>query len=101
MDTFEHDLTLSSISGIKPIPDFTEKRMDKSLEKRVELHLHTVMSDLDSVVDIKKVINQAKAWGHPAMAITDHGVLQAFPIANHCITMDEPFKIITEWKVIL
>ena len=94
MDTFEHDLTLSSISGIKPIPDFTEKRMDKSLEKRVELHLHTVMSDLDSVVDIKKVINQAKAWGHPAMAITDHGVLQAFPIANHCITMDEPFKII-------
>lgn len=94
MDTFEHDLTLSSISGIKPIPDFTEKRMDKSLEKRVELHLHTVMSDLDSVVDIKKVINQAKEWGHPAMAITDHGVLQAFPIANHCITMDEPFKII-------
>lgn len=63
MDTFEHDLTLSSISGIKPIPDFTEKRMDKSLEKRVELHLHTVMSDLDSVVDIKKVINQAKGMG--------------------------------------
>lgn len=60
----------------------------------MELHLHTVMSDLDSVVDIKKVINQAKEWGHPAMAITDHGVLQAFPIANHCITMDEPFKII-------
>ena len=55
MDTFEHDLTLSSISGIKPIPDFTEKRMDKSLEKRVELHLHTVMSDLDSVVDIKRL----------------------------------------------
>ena len=53
--------------------------MDKSLEKCVELHLHTVMSDLDSVVDIKKVINQAKEWGHPAMAITDHGVVQAFP----------------------
>ena len=94
MDTFERDLTLSSITGIKPIPDFREKRVDKSLEKRVELHLHTVMSDLDSVVDIKKVINTAKAWGHPAMAITDHGVLQAFPIANHCITMDEPFKVI-------
>ena len=95
MDTFEHDLTLSSISGIKPIPDFTEKRMDKSLEKRVELHLHTVMSDLDSVVDIEKVKSiRQKPGGHPAMAITDHGVLQAFPIANHCITMDEPFKII-------
>ena len=53
--------------------------MDKSLEKRVELHLHTVMSDLDSVVDIKKVINQAKAWGHPAMAITDHGAFAGIP----------------------
>ena len=94
MDTFEHELTFSSISGIKPIPDFTEKRMDKSLEKRVELHLHTVMSDLDSVVDIKQMIAQAKEWGHRAVAITDHGVLQAFPIANHCITMEEPFKII-------
>ena len=94
MDTFERDITMSSIVGIKPIPDFREKRMDKSLEKRVELHLHTVMSDLDSVVDIKKVIQTAKDWGHPALAITDHGVLQAFPIANHCITMDEPFKII-------
>ena len=94
MDSFEHDLTFSSIAGIKPIPDFTEKRMDKSLEKRVELHLHTVMSDLDSVVDIKKVIQTAKDWGHKALAITDHGVLQAFPIANHCITMEEPFKII-------
>ena len=94
MDTFEHDLVMSSVTGIKPIADFTRKRMDKSLDKRVELHLHTVMSDLDSVVDIKKVINTAKAWGHKAIAITDHGVLQAFPIANHCISKDDPFKII-------
>ncbi len=95
-DTFgmSHDLTLMHIQGIKPIPDFREKRMDKSLDKRVELHLHTVMSDLDSVVDIKKMINTAKSWGHKAVAITDHGVLQAFPIANHCIDKDDPFKII-------
>ena len=93
-DTYERDITLSFISGIKPIPDFTEKRLDKSLEKRVELHLHTVMSDMDSVVDIKKVINTAKSWGHPALAITDHGVLQAFPIAAHCLSKDDPFKII-------
>ena len=93
-DTFERDITLSSIGGIKPIPDFTEKRMDKSLEKRVELHLHTVMSDLDSVVDIKKVIETAKSWGHKALAITDHGVLQAFPIAAHCLSKDDPFKIL-------
>lgn len=45
--------------------------MDKSLEKRVELHLHTVMSDLDSVVDIKKVTTGKKNGEHPAMAITD------------------------------
>ncbi len=94
MDDFEGELTLSSITGIKPISDFRPKRMDKSLDKRVELHLHTVMSDLDSVVDIKKVINRARDWGHKAIAITDHGVLQAFPIANHCIKPDDPFKII-------
>lgn len=94
MDTFEHELTVSSIQGIKPIADFRTKRMDKSPDKRVELHLHTVMSDNDSVVDIKKMIKTAKSWGHKAVAITDHGVLQAFPIANHCIDKEDPFKII-------
>ena len=93
-DKFDKDVGITSVMGMKSIPDFTEKRMDTSLEKRVELHLHTVMSDMDSVVDIKKVINRAKEWGMPAIAITDHGCLQAFPIANHCISMDEPFKVI-------
>ena len=93
-DKFDKEVGISSITGMKSIPDFRNKRVDTALEKRVELHLHTMMSDMDSVVDIKKVINRAKEWGHPAMAITDHGVLQAFPIANHCISKDEPFKII-------
>ena len=93
-DKFDKEIGISSITGIKTIPDFRTKRVDTSLEKRVELHLHTMMSDMDSVVDIKKVINRAKDWGHTAMAITDHGVLQAFPIANHCVKKDEPFKII-------
>lgn len=93
-DKFDRDVGITSVMGIKSIPDFTTKRMDTSLEKRVELHLHTVMSDMDSVVDIKKLINRAKEWGMPAVAITDHGCLQAFPVANHCISKDEPFKII-------
>ena len=93
-DTYVREITLNSITGIKPIPDFTTKRVDNSLEKRVELHMHTVYSDNDSVVDVGAVIKRAKDWGHPAVAITDHGVLQAFPVANHCIKKDDPFKII-------
>ncbi|MDE6435296.1 MAG: PolC-type DNA polymerase III [Lachnospiraceae bacterium] len=93
-DTYVREITLNSITGIKPIPDFTAKRVDNSLEKRVELHMHTVYSDNDSVVDVGAIIKRAKDWGHPAIAITDHGVLQAFPVANHCIKKDDPFKII-------
>lgn len=93
-DTYVKEITLNSITGIKPIPDFTTKRMDNSLEKRVELHMHTVYSDNDSVVDVGRIISRAKEWGHPAIAITDHGVAQAFPVANHCIKKDDPFKII-------
>lgn len=93
-DKFDREIGVTSVVGIKTVPDFTKKRMDTSLEKRVELHLHTVMSDMDSVVDIKKLIKRAKEWGMPAIAITDHGCLQAFPIANHCIEKDDPFKII-------
>lgn len=93
-DTFSREITLGYITGIKPIPDFTSKRADNSLEKRVELHMHTTYSDNDSVVDVSKIIARAKEWGHSAIAITDHGVLQAFPVANHCIKKDDPFKII-------
>ncbi len=93
-DTYAKELMISSVMGIKEIPDYREKRMDTAIEKRVELHLHTVMSEMDSVVDIEKVIQRAKDWGHKALAITDHGVVQAFPIANHHVSKDEDFKII-------
>ncbi len=83
MDKFDHELGLSSIAGIKKIPDFTTRRMDNSVRKRVELHCHTKMSDMDGVSEVKDIVKRAYQWGMPAIAITDHGVLQSFPDANH------------------
>lgn len=83
IDKFDNELTIGSISGIKKIPDFTVSRSDHSARKRVELHCHTKMSDMDGVSEVKDIVKRAYRWGHPAIAITDHGVVQAFPDANH------------------
>ncbi len=93
-DKYDKEISLASVKGIKLIKEFKTKRMDNAPKKRVELHMHTKMSDMDSVVDIKGIIKRAKEWGMSAIAITDHGCLQAFPIANHAIEKDDPFKII-------
>ena len=85
MDTFERDITIGSVVGIKTIQDFTTSRVDKAPMKRVELHAHTQMSDMDAVVNVKTLVKRAFAWGHKAVAITDHGVVQAFPEANHAL----------------
>ncbi len=84
-DKFDHEIALGSVAGIKAITDFREKRQDTSMEKRVELHLHTVMSDNDSVVQIKDIVNRAYEWGHPAVAITDHGVIAGISNRTSCI----------------
>ena len=85
VDKFDGELTIGSIVGVKKIPDFTGSRMDHSVQKRVELHCHTKMSDMDGVSEVKDIVKRVYQWGHPAIAITDHGVVQAFPDANHLV----------------
>jgi len=83
VDKFDNELTIGSLTGVKKIPDFTVSRADNSARKRVELHCHTKMSDMDGVSEAKDIVKRAYKWGHPAIAITDHGVVQSFPDANH------------------
>jgi DNA polymerase-3 subunit alpha (Gram-positive type) len=77
-DRYTRELTMfpRDIMEIDP-----QIRKDTAERKRVELHLHTKMSALDSVVSVTDVVKTALAWGHSALAITDHGVVQAFPEA--------------------
>jgi len=97
IDNYDSELQLASIHGIKTIPDFRKKRQDLASKKRVELHCHSKMSDMDGVAEVKALIQRAHEWGHPAIAITDHGVVQAFPDANNflrSLKKDDPFKVI-------
>ena len=83
VDKFDHELTIGSIAGVKKIPDFTTSRKDTAPHKRVELHCHTKMSDMDGVSEAKDIVKRAYKWGHRAIAITDHGAVQSFTDANH------------------
>ncbi len=94
IDRFDHELTIGSVLGIRKIPSFAAARMDNSPEKRIELHCHTKMSDMDGVSDVKDIIKQAMKWGHKAIAITDHGDVQAFTDAAHAVSDDDDFQIL-------
>ena len=94
IDRFDGELTIGSVRGIKKSEDFTCKRMDNSPVKRVELHCHTKMSDMDGVSEVADIVKRAKAWGMPAIAVTDHGCVQAFPDASHALDKNDEFKVI-------
>lgn len=94
IDKFDGELTIGSVRGIKRAEDFLSKRSDHSPLKRVELHCHTKMSDMDGVSDVRSLVRRARDWGMPALAITDHGCVQAFPEAAHALDKDDDFKII-------
>ena len=94
-DEFEKEVVIlpKSISYVKKI-----KVVDKSAQKRIELHLHTSMSAMDGMNSAEELINRAIEFGHEAVAITDHGVVQAFPdamnIAKKMKSQNKKFKII-------
>lgn len=79
-DTFVRDLIMigNDINEVKPVE---RKDTAPEGEKRIELHLHTPMSQMDAVTPVSALVSQAKKWGHTAIAVTDHGVAQSFPEA--------------------
>ena len=80
-DPYERELIIK-LRAIECTEGNPNKRMDTAEQKRVELHLHTQMSQLDAVTSVKDAIERAAEWGHKAIAVTDHGVVQAFPEAQ-------------------
>lgn len=102
-DKFDHDLAMSNVMGIKPIAPFTNrtKRIDECQNKRVELHCHTQMSDMDGVSSPESIVKRAVEWGHKALAITDHGIVQAFPIAMHAReALEKKIEAAKDFKII-
>ena len=95
MDTFSNELTVMAntiveAEGLKKVT-----RQDNSEVKRVELHMHTQMSQMDAMTSAKDLIKRAMKWGMKSIAITDHGVVQAFPEAHKLLGYDNPdMKII-------
>ena len=90
------ELVMSSVKGI--MLEQKEKRMDCAETKRVELHCHTKMSKMDGLTPMKELVDTAAGWGHKALAITDHGVVQAFPFcydeAKVMAEKGKPIKLI-------
>ena len=95
MDTFSNELTVMANTIIETEGLKKEIRQDNSEVKRVELHMHTQMSQMDAMTSATDLIKRAMKWGMKSIAITDHGVVQAFPEAHKLLGYDNPdMKII-------
>lgn len=84
-DPFSKEVTIMSNVVMEAEAKNELTRMDRSETKRVELHMHTQMSQMDGVTPVEDLINRARKWGMKSIAITDHGVVQSFPKANHVV----------------
>ncbi len=101
VDKYDNEMVLNPFAMM---PGAMTKREDLAEgEKRVELHLHTTMSNMDALTDTQAAVRQAAAWGHRAIAITDHGCAHSFPDAMHAVEgkgaakifgTDEPIKVL-------
>ena len=80
-DNFAKEITVIANTVVECDPMPSTSRMDNSKEKRVELHMHTQMSQMDGVSSASDLIKRAMKWGMKSIAITDHGVVQSFPDA--------------------
>ena len=90
MDSFSNELTVMANTIIEAEQLKKEIRQDNSPVKRVELHMHTQMSQMDGMTSVKDLIKRAMTWGMKSIAITDHGVVQAFPEAHKMLGYDNP-----------
>ena len=90
MDTFSNELTVMANTIMVSEPKPKTVRMDNAEVKRVELHMHTKMSAMDAMTSATDLIKRAMKWGMKSIAITDHGVVQAFPEAYHLLGRDNP-----------
>jgi len=90
MDTFSNELTIMANTIIVSEGIKRETRQDNAEVKRVELHMHTKMSQMDGVTSATDLIKRAMKWGMKSIAITDHGVVQSFPDAHKMLGYDNP-----------
>jgi DNA polymerase-3 subunit alpha (Gram-positive type) len=84
-DNYQNDYVLNAYD-IMAAENNAVEREDTNPTPRVELHLHTVMSDMDALITVKQLIKTVKKWNHPAVAVTDHGVVQSFPLLQEIAT---------------